>query len=291
MLRPRYGMIALAAVLWPLAGSAQRLLELPVRTEATADAVITGLPAIFWNPAALTVKPYRGAGMVLNVRTPSELGLSGIVGAAAIQTERLTVGVAWEHVSVDDITQTDDSPVDPIGNLSIGEDRFTLAAAHEFRPAFSVGATARYARDDIEGTDATLALGAGVLFALSGPLEARLGAMVLNERDEAGWNAGAEIRLPPWFGEPYRLNLSYGAGEDAHAFGIAHRVAGRLDWEQRAAVSFGMTREPGSDDAEWQPLLAASLRLNRYTVGVARESLSAGFGATYAFRLQIGLGH
>jgi hypothetical protein len=291
MLKRQSGMIALAAIVWPCAGHAQRLLELPVRTEAVADAVVTGLPAIFWNPAALSVTPYRGSAMVLNVRTPSELGLSGIVGAGAIQTERLIIGVAWEHVSVDEITQTDDSPIDPVGTLSIGEDRFTLAAAHQFRPAFSVGATARYTRDDIDGTDATLALGAGVLFAFATPLETRIGALVLNEGDEAGWSAGAEARLPPWFGAAYRLNVSYGAGEDAHAFGIAHRVAGRLDWEQQAAVSFGMTREPSSDDAEWQPLLAASLRLNRYTVGVARESLSAGFGATYTFRLQIGLGH
>jgi hypothetical protein len=72
--------------------------------------------------------------------------------------------------------------------------------------------------------------------------------------------------------------------------GLVHWLATELEWSERVMVSAGLTREPDIDTAHWAPILAASLRLNRYTLGIVRENLVNDFGATYSFRLQVGLG-
>lgn len=278
-------------VLWPEPGTAQRLLKWPVRTSALADAIVPGPTATFWNPAALSVGGHLTEAMVVNLRTPEELALSGIAAAIAHRLDRTILAVGYEHVGVADITQTAGSPFEATTQLNLGEDYFTLAAAHQVRPALRVGATARYARDNISGTDPSLTLGAGFLAQLDLPLSPSLGGYALSEADHLNWAGAAEIILPSWLGDAYRFGTSYGAAwEDAGAGFLTHRVSGQAAWRDRASVSAGLAREGSSDVAGWEPVLAASLRFNRYTLGVARESLSGDFGATYSFRLQVGLG-
>ena len=285
----RWSAWALASIIVPASAAAQRLVEIPIHTTATADAVVTGLSALFWNPAGLSAAPYRGGAMVLSLNTPSEFGVTGIVGAGAYRNDRLTVGAAWEHVGIDDIPETGDSPTEA-GEFSLGEDHFTAAAALELRPQISVGAIAHYIRDDLDDSNGILALGAGMQARVKLLWPATVGAFVLNEGDEVLWSAGAESALPPWFGPSYNLFLSFGTGRDAHSSELGHRIAARFDWADRASLSAGVTRQAGSGNVDWAPLLAASLRLTRYTLGVVRESLAQDFGATWSFRLQVGIG-
>jgi hypothetical protein len=285
----RWGAWTLASIILPASAGAQRLVDIPIHTTATADAVVTGLSALFWNPAGLSVAPYRGSALVLSLNTPSEFGVTGIVGAGAYRNDRLTVGAAWEHVGIDDIPETGDSPTEA-GEFSLGEDHFTAAAALALRPQISVGAIAHYIRDDLDDSSGIVALGVGFQARMKLLWPAAVGAFVVNEGDEVVWSAGAESALPPWFGPSYSLFLSYGTGRDAHTSELDHRIAARFDWADRASVSAGVTRQTGAGDVDWAPLLAASLRLTRYTLGVVRESLAQDFGATWSFRLQVGIG-
>ena len=271
--------------------AAQRLLKWPVRTSAAADAIVTGPTATFWNPAAVSVGAHRTEALIVNLRTPEELALNGIAAAVAHRLERTVLAVGYEHVGVDGVTQTTSSPIDATTQLELGEDHFTLAAAHEVGPSLTVGATARYARDNISGTDPSVALGAGFLAQLDLPLSPRVGGYAVSEVDDLHWAGAAEITLPTWLGDAYRFGASYGtAWDDAGAGFLTHRLSGQAAWRERAMVSAGLAHDGSSEGPSWQPLLAASLRFNRYTLGVARETLSGDFGATYSFRLQVGIG-
>ncbi|MGH7461247.1 MAG: hypothetical protein ACREMA_09495 [Longimicrobiales bacterium] len=270
------------------AASAQRLVDWPIRTTAMPDAIVSDAGAVFWNPAGLTIGTYRGQGMLVSLRTPEMLDLSGMAGVAAARFERTVLALAFEHVGVDGFTRTDDSPAGP--QFDVGENQFTLAASRQVGSVLTAGAVARYARDDLAETDATISVGAGVMLEPAWPLRPRIGAYALSVSDDVAWGGAFELRLPRFLGPAYQLGLAYGAQIDVHMESPQHRIATRLDWDKHASLSAGLTREPGSLGASWSPILAASLQLNRYTLGVVRESLVNEFGASSTFRLQGGLG-
>lgn len=277
--------------LLPSGALGQRLADWPVRTSALPDAIVQGTGAVFWNPAGLSAGRYRGNAMIINLRAPQTLDLTGLASAGSLRFERTVLAAAYEHVGINGFTRTDDSPGGPEAvKFDLGEDHFTLAAAHQVGRGFAVGAVARYARDDLSETDAAIGLGAGFMAEPELPLRPLLGAYALSESDDVVWGAAIELRLPALLGPDYQLGLAYGAQGDAHVQTPVHRFTTRIDWDSRASVSAGLTREPDFDGARWAPMLAASLRLNRYTLGVVRENLVNDFGASYAFRLQVGLG-
>lgn len=269
------------------AGSAQRLVDSPVRVTAQPDALVTGAAATFWNPAGLSTGSYRTEVLILNLRTPDVIGLAGFGGAVAGQFDRTTLALGYEHVGIDDITQTDNSPTDATSQLSLGEDHFTVAAGRRLTSRVSVGAVARYARDNLDDTDPLLGLGAGVEITAGGRFMPRVGAYAISEKDVVNWGAAAEARLPAWAGPDYRLGVAYGLGGRTDTF-TAQRVLGFLEWGGTATVALGMFSEPDESASNWQPVMAASLRFRRYGLGVVRESLANDFGATYSFRLQVG---
>jgi len=271
------------------AATAQRLMDAPVRVTAHPDALVTGPAAIFWNPAGLGTGAYRTEVLVLNVRTPDVIGLAGFGGALAGKFERTTLAVGYEHVGIDDITETLNSPTDATGELSLGEDHFSIAAGRRVTRRVSVGAVARYARDNLGDTDPLLGLGAGVEFDAGGRFMPRFGAYAISEKDIASWGAGVEARLPDFAGPDYRFGVSYGLGGRTDTF-TAHRVLGFVDWGGTATLAAGMLSEPDASASNWQPVMAAGLRFRRYGIGVVRESLANDFGATYSFRLQVGFG-
>jgi 23S rRNA (adenine2503-C2)-methyltransferase len=89
----------------PAAG--QRLLDLPVRTWAGADAVATGAVAAFWNPAGAGILTRRGEVLVVDVLAPEPTGMGGFALAAAWQVDSATtVALGYHHVGVDGILRT-----------------------------------------------------------------------------------------------------------------------------------------------------------------------------------------
>jgi hypothetical protein len=273
---------------------AQRLADWPVRISALPDALTTGAVAAFWNPAALGGGVQRSEFSVLHLRAPQIWELSGLAGAAAARLYGMTLAAAYKHIGMPGFTRTEDSPAGD--NFDLGEHHFSLAAARTLRGAFALGALARYTYDNLQETDGIVGFGAGVSTELDDPLRATLGAFAVSEDGAMSWGAGVEVYLPPVLGPRSNIGLAYGIQHDV---GIqqdilfaspVHRIAAQLDWEGRAWVSAGVTREPDGEQARWAPILAASLRLNRYTLGIVRESLVNDIGATLAFRLQINFG-
>ena len=284
----KYALVVTSLV--PSGAGAQRLAEWPVRSSAMPDAITRGAAATFWNPAGLSTGEHRAEALVANLRTSATLDLSGLAGAAALRFERTVLAAAYEHIGINGFTLTEDRPDGT--QFDLGEDHFTLAAAHEVSSAFTVGATARYARDNLTDTDVVVGVGAGFITEPKLPLRPLIGAYALSEADAIVWGAAAEARLPPLGGE-YHIALAYGVENDGRAAAPIHRAGARFDYQDRISISAGIRREPVRDqqaDAYWEPILAASLHLFRYTLGVVREQLADDFGATYTFRLQIGLG-
>jgi hypothetical protein len=290
MKRERGATLIVAALigLCPSSGEAQRLADWPVRISALPDAVATGASAAFWNPAGLGIGVQKTEALVLLLHTPQILELSGLAAATAVKFQGTTVAAAYKHIGVDGFTRTEDSPAGE--TFDIGEDHFSLAAAQALGQSFSVGAMARYARDNLDETDPIVGVGAGLGAELDVPLPARLGVYALNEDGTLLWGAGAEVRLPPLLGPSSNFAIAYGVQRDVLNESPIHRVAAELDWATRVWVSAGVSREPDGNQTRWAPILAASLRLNRYTLGVVRESLARDFGATYAARLQVNFG-
>lgn len=266
---------------------AQRLLDWAVRTSAQPDALAGGAAAAFWNPAALGTGGYSAEVVVINLRTPEAIGLSGFAGAASAAVDRTTFAVAYEQVNMGEITLTDDRP-DETSTLSLSEDHFTLAARRALGSNFGIGAVARYTRDNVNNTDPVVGLGVGAHLTRPGRYAPQVGGFVISEQDVAAWGAGAEARLP-FAPADYRVGVAYGASGRSDTF-TTHRVSLSADWREYASVSGGIAREGSGDDAQWQPILAASLRFSRYALGIVRETLSNEFGAAYSFRLQVGIG-
>lgn len=268
--------------------SAQRIADWPVRVSASPEAITPGLAGLFWNPAAIETAFYPRAVMILDQHTPDVLGINGLAGAGAWRVERTTFGFALQHVGIDDIAWTDTSPVDTLGGFSVSETEFTVAAAHALSPSLSIGAGARYTVVDFDGdADNEIAIGVGALLRPPLPLFPLIGAFVENRGDEIRWGAAAEVRRPlAW--PDYQVRVQYGIADDVSVVGIDHRIGAALDWRRTASVGASVARAREADGAAWMPLLAASLHLHRYTLGVVRESLANDFGSAYSFRLQVG---
>jgi hypothetical protein len=267
------------------------LADWSIRTSAMPDALITGPVAAFWNPAALSTDSYRLEGALMNLRTPQLVDLNAIAGAVSYRVEKSVLAAAYQHVGLGDITLTEDSPGDDgTQKLELGENQFAIAASHQLGSRTTVGAIARYARDNLDGSEAIVGLGAGLVTQLSLPLQPRLGGYALSESDDVIWSAGLDLTLPVGLGEEYRAAMGYGVRSDIRLSSPIHQVAAQLEWAGRASASAGLQRTRDEASASWQPLMAASLRLYRYQLAIARESLRGDFGATWSFGLQVGFG-
>lgn len=271
---------------------AQRLVDWPVRVNVGAEASTTGAGAVFWNPAALRQQELVLDALLVDVRTPGDLGVSTLGAAVTYAVQRTTFGAGYRHASVDGIPLTDGPPVSGTPTeISVGEDEFILAATQALRPGISIGATARYLRTNFSDADENgLAIGAGVDLRPALPWSPQLSGYAFSEADGVAWGVGADVEVPRWLGPDYGLRASYGARGNEHEPAVLHRIAATLDWRSRINVGAALVREPNGDQVAWEPAVAASLRLSRYTIGVVREQLPNNFGATYALRLQFGLG-
>ena len=283
--------VMITAAATPQFSAAQRLADWPIRTSAVPDVFITGSTAAFWNPAALSTGSYRVEAALLNLHTPQVLDLNAFAGAIAYRVEKTILAVAYQHVGFGDITVTEDSPGD-VGSqkLELGENQFALAASRQLGTTTTVGAIARYARDNLDGSEATLGLGAGFITQFNLPLQPRLGGNAISESDDVIWSAGLDLSVPLGSTDEYRAGLGYGVRSDIRLNGPIHQVGAQFEWAGRASASASVLRTRDEAETTWHPLLAASLRLYRYQLAIARETLVADFGATWSFSLQVGIG-
>jgi hypothetical protein len=284
--------IALFATLIPTASlQAQRLLDLPVRTATTADAVVTGAPAAFWNPAGIARLGGRAEASVVDVRGPESIGIGAFALAAAIRLDaRTSIGFGFQHTGTEDIQRTGTNPLpEPgLGDFNVGEDLFALVAARRLVDAVAVGVTARYVRtSEIVRDRSIIEYGAGLDVRPALPLLPVLAGGARAEDDGTAWFAGLE--LTPWTAPMRRWSVrtSWGLSEGPRQHGMSHRIAAAGGWTDRVSVSAGVQGEPGADGMTWQPAGGLVIRISRYQLGILREELPNGFGAFHSFHFGV----
>lgn len=268
---------------------AQRLLEeWRVRTSAGPEALVTGATAVFWNPAMVRVERGRAEVSVLDLRAPRITGIDGVAaaGAVVVNEGRTTFGAGYEHVRVSGVEQTTTSPDNGVP-LDISENRIAGAVSHMVGTRTRFGALVQYTRlPEITGEESVLALGAGVRHQPVAALPLQLAGMAATEGEEMYWMAGLEL-ASPWTIPQWQLRAEYGLAGGELAPGITHRAAVSGEWRELALLSIGAAVEPDGGARSITPVGAASVRLNRYRLGVVREQLPNGFGGAYSFRFSV----
>jgi hypothetical protein len=268
---------------------AQRLLEeWRVRTTAGPEALTTGAAGVFWNPAMIALDSARAEVAVMNLHAPRITGISGLAaaGAYAVEDGRTTFAAGYEHVAIDGIEGTVESPEDAMP-LDVAEDRFGFAVAHVVNARMRVGALVQYTRlPAIADEKSVIALGAGARFQPLANVPLHIAGMAATEGEEMYWMAGvdwaAPWRLPEW-----RFAGEYGVAGGQLAPGVTHRVAVTGAWRELAQLSLGVAVEPGGDGRTLAPVGAASVQLYRYRLGIVREQLPNEFGGAYSFRFSV----
>ena len=264
-----------------------------MRTSAGPDALQRGVEAVYWNPAGIHTRTYRGEALIADQRTPEAIGVGGFGAALAWRLDaRTTIGAGYQRVSIDDIGETSESPLPDPGipaTFSIGEDQLSLGASHLLNNVVSVGAGFRYDRSDEAGfSQNTTSLIAGLLVRPTLSALQRFtpsaGASVIGHRDGVRWSGGVDFALP--LVRDFDTRIGYGArgGEGFQA--PEHRLGVTASWRALASATVGaMTGGQGV----WELTLGGSLRFKRYELGVLREALANDFGSAYAFRLRVGI--
>jgi hypothetical protein len=101
------------------------------------------------------------------------------------------------------------------------------------------------------------------------------------------WSGGVDFALPAFSDIASRLGYGVRGGDGMP--GLEHRVGLSATWRQMLTASAGAMSAAAGEGRSWEATFGASLRVNRYELGVLRESLSNDFGAAYSFRLRVGI--
>ena len=277
--------------------AAQRMFdEWPVRTHAGPDALSRGAEAVFWNPAGITVRAHRGEAMVADQRTPDAIGVGGFAAAAAWRLDAATtIAAGYQHLGIDDIGETSESPLPDPGipaTFSIGEDQIYLNAAYVLGSALTAGAAVRYDRSNESGIyESTTSLSGGLLYtsniASLSAFTPMAGATITARGGGVRWSGGVDFAIPAFGSVTTRIGYGRRGGDGIPA--PEHRLGATALWRELLAVTLGAMSGSGGGARAWEPTLGASLRVRRYELGVLREALANDFGAAYSFRLRVGI--
>ena len=169
----------------------------------------------------------------------------------------------------------------------IGQDLFAAAVAHSIA-GFRIGASAQYARSsDILNQDDAVRLGIGLHYAL--PIAAvpiTLAGTAQSQDETTLWSAAvrAAPRLPF---QDWTAGATYGAAGETAVDGVSHRLTAHAVWRELVTIEGGAVREAESGGHTMTAIGSIGVRVNRYELGVVRESLANAFGAVHTFRIGI----
>lgn len=279
-----------ALCLMPGPAAAQRLLDLPVRTWAGADAVAAGAVATFWNPAGAGILARRGEVLLADVLAPEATGVSGFALAGAWRIDaRTTVAAGYHHVGIDNILRTGNSPLPQDATpLELGENGLVIAASRQVSGILHGGVLIRYIRASEVVLDRSIVeFGAGVHARPALPLLPVIAAAVRVEDDGLAWMAGVEATPFISADSEWRAGLSWGMEDAPLQMGPSHRLAGLAGWRDYVVISAGVVNEADVERRTWRPVLAGTVRVSRYALSVMREEMPEGFGAIHAVRFSV----
>jgi hypothetical protein len=114
-----------------------------------------------------------------------------------------------------------------------------------------------------------------------------VGGSILARDGGVRWSGGVDFALPAITDIGSRVGYGIRGGDGMP--GLEHRVGLTATWRQMLTASIGAMSAAAGEGRSWEATLGASLRVNRYELGILRESLSNDFGAAYSFRLRLGI--
>jgi len=280
--------LALAVLCQPRPAGAQRLVDdWLVRTSAGPGTLQTGASATFWNPAGIAQQPGRGSLLLVEVLAPAGTGVDVLaLGGSYRLDERTTVAAGYQHFGVGGIELTEDSP-DGGTRIDVSQDLFALSAARELAPGLQVGAGAQYLRSsEALNEDGQLGIGAGARLRVPLPVPVTVGSYAYSVSERVLWGAAAEV-APGLPFEDWRAAATVGV-EGGHAVrGTTYRGGLVTGWRDLVEVGASLVVEPDAADRQWEPVVAGTVRLSRYELGVVREWLPNSFGTVHTFRFGI----
>ena len=256
-----------------------------VRSTAAPDALIRGATAVFRNPAALA-PVQRAEATLMDVRGPGISGISGMAAAASYRLDaRTSIGIGYQHIGVDGVELTQDAP-DEGSELVIGQDLIAAGASHMVS-RLTVGAGAQYLRSS-EALDqpGVYRLGLGVHYALPLGIPVSIAAQGQSQDTHTLWAVGATLAPSLPFRE-WTASAAYGATGGDLRPGVSHRVTAEAGYRGLVSLQGGVVSDPENEDRVMTAIASIGVRVNRYELGIVRESLANGFGAVHTFRIGI----
>jgi hypothetical protein len=224
--------------------------------------------------------------MLMDLRGPGTSGVTGMGIAAAWRLDpRTTVAAGFQHVGVDGIERTDDAP-EAGTTIDIGQDLFAIAASHQLSK-LRVGASAQVSRGSaILNEPSMTRLGIGLQYALPISLPVTVAGSAQSQNSNTLWSAAARVAPALPFAD-WGIAAAYGAAGSTGHDGVSHRVSARGTWRGLFTLEGGAVAEPESDGHSMTAIGSIGVTVNRYELGVVRESLANGFGAVHTFRIGI----
>ena len=277
----------------PAPAAAQTVLDWPLVLEARPGPLVAGAGAVLGNPAGTAELNARAEGLVSDLETPSEMGLSALSLAGAVRLfEGWSVSVAYRHIGLGDMLRTDGPPVggpgdQPTPTFEVAEDVYTVGVAVRARE-FGAGFAARLdtPAEGLGGGRSWAGTGGVVYTPTLGAVALRVAATMEVDRDDPSFAGALEGAAPLLLEDRLRLALAYGLNQPG-PIGVEHSIVTTGVWRGLTEIQVGAVGHPGADDTAWAPLLAALLHLGRYRVGIVREHLPNGFGAAMHYRLSV----
>ena len=270
----------------------QRILDWPVRTSAQPEAVVRGVEAAFWNPAAITTESGHGEVIIADQRTPDLIGINGLAAAGSWRLDtRTVIAGGFQHVSIDDIGETSTSPLPDAADptFSIAEDQLAAGVSHVLGAALRAGAGVRYARSNETGlSESSTSLTAGFVFTPVLPMRPVFGASIATETGDLRYIAAVQVSAPH-VARDLDLSAGYGFRGGKGMIATEHRIGINATWRALVAGTLGVATVDAGSGRTWDPVMGVSMRVSRYELGVLREVLSNDFGAAYSFRFRVGM--
>lgn len=278
-----------AVLAGPPGVGAQVLFDWPVRSAAAPEALLTGAPALLWNPAGAAPTQHRDPQLwVVHIDGPDASGLQGLAAAAAFDVPVAgRIGVTYQHLGVPDIPRTTDSPEPEPGTLTVTEDLAVLSMAGGLTERGALGASLRVMRGTVGSDRRTrVSVDVGARTRLGGRATPGVGLVLRSVGTRTEGLFGVDAGLPlPWD----RLSLRGGYGLQAPLSSVepTHEISLRGRWEERLVFGAAALSHP---DASWTGLFEFRLEIGRYSLAVVREGLPNAFGAAHFFQMTIDFG-
>jgi hypothetical protein len=233
------------------------------------------------------VQAGRGSVLLVELLAPEATGVDVLALSAGWRLEqRTTLAAGFQHLGVDGIERTEDSPESGT-RIDVSQDLFAVGAARQLTPRLLAGAGAQYLRSsEALNEDGQLSIGAGVRLQLPLPLAAALAGYAASVEDRVLWGAAAEVTPPVSLGSwQTMVNLGVSGGQAVR--GTTWRAGLATTWRGMLELGGAVVVEPDAQQRQWEPVVAAAVRLSRYELGVVREWLPNSFGAVHTFRFGV----